>query len=221
MNDMVDMSQFVEAKSDQLNADDLIGAPRTITIRRVTGNDGDQPVSIYYEGDNNKPYKPCKTMRRVLLGVWGRNGADYVGRSMRIYRDDNVTFGGLNVGGVRISHMSHIEKKTVVVVMKTKGKKAGIEILPLQQERPQQQQQDATADWARRYIAHVEATCDRVELEQAVENQAEKLVRLKDARPELHAECEAAIQRQRELFAPEGKPDSERGEDFADDGGAF
>lgn len=121
MSEAIDMSRFVEAKSDQLNADDLIGAPRTITVRRVTGNDGDQPVSIWFEGDNNKPFKPCKTMRRVLLAAWGRNAADYVGRSMTIYRDDSVTFGGLNVGGIRISHMSHIDKKMVVVVIDRKS----------------------------------------------------------------------------------------------------
>lgn len=132
MTEMIDMSQFVEAKSDQLNADDLIGAPRTITVTRVTGCEGDQPIAIFYQGDNGKPFKPCKTMRRVLLAVWGRNGADYAGRSMTIYRDDSVTFGGLNVGGIRISHMSHIDKETLVVVMKTKGKKAGIKVLPLQ-----------------------------------------------------------------------------------------
>lgn len=131
MTEMIDMSQFVEAKSDQLNADDLIGAPRTITVTRVTGCEGDQPIAIYYQGDNGKPFRPCKTMRRVLLAVWGRNAADYAGRSMTIYRDDSVTFGGLNVGGIRISHMSHIDKETLVVVMKTKGKKAGIKILPL------------------------------------------------------------------------------------------
>lgn len=136
MTEMIDMSQFVEAKSDQLNADDLIGAPRTITVTRVTGCEGDQPIAIFYQGDNGKPFKPCKTMRRVLLAVWGRNAADYAGRSMTIYRDDSVTFGGLNVGGIRISHMSHIDKETLVVVMKTKGKKAGIKVLPLQATAP-------------------------------------------------------------------------------------
>ena len=59
MTEILDMSRFVEAKSDQLNADDLIGAPRTITITRVTGSDGDQPVSIHYQGDAGKPYKPA------------------------------------------------------------------------------------------------------------------------------------------------------------------
>lgn len=151
MNDIVDMSQFVEAKSDQLNADDLIGNPRIITVTRVTGDGGDQPVSIYYEGDNGKPFKPCKTMRRVLMAVWGKYASrDYPGRSMRLYRDDSVTFGGLATGGIRISHVSHLDKETVVVVMKTKGKKAGIKIYPLKDAaRQQQQSADMTLDQAR------------------------------------------------------------------------
>ena len=133
MTEMLDMTRFIEAKSDQLNADDLIGTSKTITVTKVTGSDGDQPVSIHYEGDNGKPFKPCKTIRRVLVGIWGKNAVEYVGRSMTLYRDDRVQFGGLEVGGIRISHMSHIDKEVLVVLMKTKGKKAGIKILPLTQ----------------------------------------------------------------------------------------
>jgi hypothetical protein len=131
MNEVLDMSRFIEAKSDQLNADDLIGTSKTITVTNVTGSDGEQPVAIHYAGDNGKPFKPCKTIRRVLVGVWGKFASDYVGRSMTLYRDDRVTFGGLEVGGIRISHMSHMEKETLVVVMKSKGKKVGIKVLPL------------------------------------------------------------------------------------------
>ncbi|MEW6626551.1 MAG: hypothetical protein AB1431_07165 [Pseudomonadota bacterium] len=214
MNDMVDMSQFVEAKSDQLNADDLIGAPRTITVRKVTGNDGDQPVSIFYEGDNNKPFKPCKTMRRVLLGVWGRNAADYVGRSMTLYRDDAVTFGGLNVGGIRISHMSHIDKETMVVVMKTKGKKAGIKIQPLRVEQRQQETEDRAAKWAVSYIAKVHA-CDDMDALIALENsQAARLDELKQKRPELAQKIAEAAQSRSIALAKEGKPKSDMGDGF-------
>ncbi|WP_447724565.1 hypothetical protein [Sphingomonas koreensis] len=149
MNDQVDMSRFIEAKSDQLNADDLIGNPRTITITRVAGCEGDQPIAIYYDGDNGKPFKPCKTIRRVLMGVWGRYANEYAGRSMTLYRDDSVTFGGLQVGGIRISHMSGLEKETTVVVMKSKGKKAGMKILPLKDAPRQQQTAELTLDQAR------------------------------------------------------------------------
>lgn len=214
MNDMIDMSQFVEAKSDQLCADDLTGNPRVITVRRVTGNDGDQPVSIYFDGDNNKPFKPCKTMRRVLLAVWGRNAADYVGRSMRIYRDDSVQFGGLNVGGIRISHMSHIDKKVMVVVMKTKGKKAPIEIEPLKVETAPAPD-DQMSQWTARFVAAVAAFTTPDEVNAHAAKQAKWLDKLP---ADLRGQCDAAVNdRLAELLPGEGKPDDAFGEQNNDD----
>lgn len=217
MNEMIDMSRFVEAKSDQLCADDLTGAPRTITVTRVTGNDGDQPVSIHYENDHGRPFKPCKTMRRVLLAAWGRNAADYVGRSMTIYRDDSVTFGGLNVGGIRISHMSHIDKKMVVVVMKTKGKKAGIEIQPLSAD--VRQMPSAAADWTGKFVAKVAQAPDADELNAYVAGQIKWLDKLPD---DLRARADAAVSDMLAKFHPtEGRPDEDMGEGFNDDQGGF
>lgn len=227
MSEAIDMSRFVEAKSDQLNADDLIGAPRTITVRKVTGNDGDQPVSIWFEGDNNKPFKPCKTMRRVLLAIWGRNASDYVGRSMTIYRDDAVTFGGLNVGGIRISHMSHIDKKTVVVVMKTKGKKAGIEVKPLSAEVRQMQPQtnhisisaNSPGEWVEKFVEHVNAAADGDALNALVASQSGWLDKLP---ADLRTKADDAVSDMLAKFHPtEGKPDADMGEGFTDDEGGF
>lgn len=214
MTDVIDMSQFVEAKSDQLNADDLIGAPRTITVRRVTGSDGDQPISIYYEGDNNKPFKPCKTMRRVLLAIWGRYASDYVGRSMTLYRDDRVQFGGLDVGGIRISHMSHLDKETVVVVAKSKGKKAGIKIAPLAASKPAE---DGARKWSNAYIASVERAETMEALNAFANEKAGKLAELESKRPELHTECIHALDLRRQALSFEGKPDADMGEGFNDD----
>lgn len=107
----MNLAETIIPKSDQLNADDLISGTLTVKVTAVKGsNEPQQPVSIHYEGDNGKPYKPCKSMRRVLVSAWGANGADYVGRSMTLYRDDSVLFGGIAVGGIRISHLSHIER---------------------------------------------------------------------------------------------------------------
>lgn len=223
MNDMIDMSKFVEAKSDQLNADDLIGAPRTITITRVTGNDGDQPVSIFYHGDNGKPFKPCKTIRRILMGVWGRYANEYIGKSMTIYRDDSVQFGGLATGGIRISHMSDIDKETVVVVMKSKGKKAGVKILPLVQEQRQQRPPDpnAAANWANEHMSML-GQIDTLEgLESHIAAGAKAVAKLKTSRPDLYDKVGEAYEVRRDMLTPgEGKPDSETGEggNGADDG---
>ena len=88
---MVDLTDTIIPKSDQLNADDLIG--RTLTIK-ITGvnrcKEPEQPIALSFEGDNGKPYKPGKSMRRVLVNVWGPDGQAYVGRSLTLYRDDEV-----------------------------------------------------------------------------------------------------------------------------------
>ena len=105
---MIDLRGTIKPKSDQLNADDLIGGPITIRITSVTVGEGEQPVSISYEGDGGKPYKPGKSMRRVLVNLWGPDGAVYVGRLLTLYRDEEVVFGGVAVGGIRISHASDI-----------------------------------------------------------------------------------------------------------------
>lgn len=208
MNDMVDMAQFTEAKSDQLNSDDLLAGPRTITITKVTGQDGDQPISIYYEGDNGKPFKPCKTIRRVLLGVWGRYANEYVGRSMTIYRDDKVTFGGLEVGGIRISHMTNIDKETIVVVNKSKGKKVGMKILPLVA------QADKVADGVKALIERIK-TGEDVTAEPAVVKQREWLAK---NRPELAAEVDAALSSVQPAEDPfdEKRADTDMGENLFD-----
>jgi hypothetical protein len=217
MNDMIDMSRFTEAKSDQLNSDDLIGAPRTITVTRVVGAEGDQPVAIHYENDGGKPFKPCKTIRRVLLAIWGRYANDYVGRSMTLYRDDAVQFGGLQVGGIRISHMSHIDKETVVVVAKSKGKKAGMKILPLKVE--QQQQEDPAAKWVKTFIANVEKIPTLDALESLLLRSDKNLTGMRDNRPELHTECQHAIDLKRSSFGDwqEGPADEQRGDGFTDE----
>jgi hypothetical protein len=199
MTEHVDMSKFVEAKSDQLNADDLLGAPRTITITSVRGCDGDQPIAIHYQGDNGKPFKPCKTIRRVLLAIWGRNAAEYVGRSMTLYRDDSVTFGGLNVGGIRISHMSHLEKETVVVVMKTKGKKAGITVKPLVVSAPAANGRAKAEAWVEDFIAKLEQS-DVPATEALFARSQSAMAKLQKEHPDLHEKL------QRYVPTPEADP---------------
>lgn len=131
---MADLSQTIVPKSDQLNADDLIAGPKTITITRVSAaaSSADQPVAISYEGDDGKPYKPCKSMRRVLVHLWGRDGAAYAGRRMTLYRDPAVRFGGIEVGGIRISHMSHIDGPKTLALTATRGSRKPYSVQPLE-----------------------------------------------------------------------------------------
>jgi len=129
---MLDMTPTIKAKSDQLNADDLIGGPITIKITNVSKGAADQPININYDGDGGKPFKPCKTVRRILVAAWGKDGTLYVGKSMTIYNDQSVMWGGKPVGGIRISHLSDIDGESLDVSLAvTRGVKRTLTVKKL------------------------------------------------------------------------------------------
>lgn len=148
---MSDMTHAIAPKSDQLNADDLIAGPRTVTITQVSilARGADQPISVRYDGDDGKPYKPCKSMARVMVSAWGADASKYAGRSMTLFRDPTVTWGGMAVGGIRISHVSHIDSKLTLALTATRGKKNAYVVQPL----AQQPEQTITEDQARADMA--------------------------------------------------------------------
>jgi hypothetical protein len=134
---MTDMSAVIMPRSDQLNSDSLLVGPLTITISAVSIKPcTEQPLTINYDGDDGKPWKPCKSMARVLVHCWGRDANQYIGRSLTLYCDPKVTWGGLAVGGIRISHMSHITGIVTVALTATKGNKKPFVIKPLVIEAP-------------------------------------------------------------------------------------
>lgn len=122
MTDVTNLRDTIAPKSDRVNADDFLAGPETVTITAVKRGDADTPVAVHIEG--RKPYYPCKSMRRVLISAWGDNGSDWVGRSMTLYTDPSVKFGGVAVGGIRISHLSHIESDMALALTATRGKRA-------------------------------------------------------------------------------------------------
>ena len=129
---MNDMASTIIPKSDQLNADDLIAGPITIKITGVTIRPGtEQPISISYDGDNGKPYKACKSMCRVMVTAWGADSKKYAGRSMTLYRDASVKWGGMEVGGIRISHMSDIDTALTMALTVTRANKKPFTVRPI------------------------------------------------------------------------------------------
>lgn len=105
---MADVTFALAAKSDQTNAVDILGVEPVIRIREVQVKTGDQPVSVFYDGDNNRPWKPSKGMLRILAGAWGRESAGWVGKSVQIYCEPTVKYAGQEVGGIRIRALSDI-----------------------------------------------------------------------------------------------------------------
>lgn len=128
-----DMTRVIEPKSDQINADDFMAGPKTFRIKGVSITPGsEQPVSIALE--DSKPWKPCKSMNRLLVAAWGSDAKEYAGRSVTLYRDPKVKWGGMEVGGIRVSHLSHIERDMIVALTMTKGKRAPYTVKPLKAE---------------------------------------------------------------------------------------
>lgn len=128
-----DMTRVIEPKSDQINADDFMAGPKTFRIKGVSITPGsEQPVSIALE--DSKPWRPCKSMNRLLVAAWGSDAKEYAGRSVTLYRDPKVKWGGMEVGGIRVSHLSHIERDMVLALTMTKGKRAPYTVKPLKAE---------------------------------------------------------------------------------------
>jgi len=129
------MTQTVQAKSNQLNAIDL-AEPKTITITRmqVDPSSNDQPVTVHYEGENGKPFKPSKTVRRIMVALWGAHSEDYLGKSMTLYNDPSVIWAGKEVGGIRVSHMSDIKDEQVLTLLVSKARWTSYVIQPLRQQ---------------------------------------------------------------------------------------
>lgn len=130
---MADMSAVIAPKSDQINAEDFITGPRTYTIENVQIKPGqDQPVNIRLHGEK-RVWRPCKSMCRVLVAAWGADASKYAGRSVTLYGDPSVTWGGMAVGGIRISHMTHIDREVALALTATRGKKQIFKVKPLAQ----------------------------------------------------------------------------------------
>jgi hypothetical protein len=132
--DVTDIRPTIVPKSDQLNSEQLLSGPRVIVVSDVRGGaTKEQPLTVHYEGEDGRPYKPGLTMRKVLAHAWGHDATQWIGKSMELYCDPNVRFGGEVVGGIRISRMSDINPKGIrVSLTASKGKKALHEIEILQ-----------------------------------------------------------------------------------------
>jgi hypothetical protein len=126
----------IVARSDQLNADDLIAGPVTVTITGVRKGDHEQPIHIDVEEFPDKSYRPCKTCRRILIAVYGDKVPPWIGQRLTLYCDPAVKYGGVAVGGIRISHMTGLQEVRTFMLAASRGKKTEITIRPLAAAKP-------------------------------------------------------------------------------------
>lgn len=130
---MTDIAHTLLAKSDQLNAADIMGTEKILTITGVdVKQSGDQPVVIHYADEQGRPWKPCLTVRRILSQLWTTESEKWVGQSVAVHRDPTVKWAGEPHGGIR-PHAATGLDATVIVKLKEErgGKPKAFEIKPL------------------------------------------------------------------------------------------
>ena len=144
----MDLTETIAPKSDQLNAEDLLTGPRTFTIEKVNAGSAEQPVNVHLVELPGRPYRPSKSMRRLMVHAWGKEASAYAGRRLTLYRNPDITFGRDKVGGIEISHVSHIDKPVTVALTVTRGKRKNFSVAPLAEAAPAQPAVDWDAEIA-------------------------------------------------------------------------
>lgn len=132
----MDLTETIAPRSDQINADDLISGPVTVTIQEVAKGTAEQPVDVRLVEFPGRAYRPSKSMRRVMVMAWGSEAAVYAGRRLTLYRNPEITFGKDKVGGIEIGEMSHLDKPLTVALTATRGKRKSFSVKPLPDAAP-------------------------------------------------------------------------------------
>lgn len=141
----MDISKALIAKSDQLNASDLVGAPIIAKIVSVRPGDQTKPVFVDLEGMAGRPWKPSKGMLRVIAHAWGPETDAWIGRLVKLVCNPEVIYAGEKVGGVEVVAMSNIDKPFTIPVRisQKKVKQHHVEVV----------QEPATEPWVAQWQA--------------------------------------------------------------------
>lgn len=131
------MKITAEPRSDQWNADDFTGGPRTFTIAGVRKGTAEQKYDIDLVEGEGRAWRPPLGMLRVLMNAWGDESPVWVGRRVTLFKDPSVRFGKEVPGGIRISHLSHIGDKPLnVPITIARGTRRTYTVQPLQEVAP-------------------------------------------------------------------------------------
>ena len=131
------MKITAEPRSDQWNADDFTGGPRTFTIAGVKPGAAEQKYDIELVEGEGRAWRPPLGMLRVLMHAWGDESPVWIGRRVTLFKDATVRFGKEIPGGIRISHLSHIGNKPLnVPITVARGQRRTFTVQPLPDAEP-------------------------------------------------------------------------------------
>lgn len=131
----LDVTKMCAAKSDQINAIDLVSGPRIAKITEVKlFSETEQPVHVVLDGDSKRPWKCSKTSVRTLAALYGNDASQWIGKHIEIYCDETVLWGGQAVGGIRQSKAEGIKSPKKLMLTKSRTKKETTVINPLTED---------------------------------------------------------------------------------------
>lgn len=119
-------------RSDQWNAEDFTGGPRTFTIAAVKPGKAEQKYDIELVEGEGRVWRPPLTVLRLLIAAWTNEASTWEGKRVTLYLNPDISFGREKVGGIRVSHLSGIDKPLTVSLSVSRGKRAPITVQPLQ-----------------------------------------------------------------------------------------
>lgn len=143
------MKITAEPRSDQWNADDFVGSPKVFTIAAVHPGKAEQKYDIELAEGEGRAWRPPLTMLRLLISAWGDEASEWVGRKVKLYRDESVRFGSDAVGGIRIAEMSDLpgNKRFEVMLTSSRGKRTKVRVDPLAEPTAAEKIADLRAQW--------------------------------------------------------------------------
>lgn len=132
---MPDVSAAIAPKSQQLDNIELRGkGPQIFTITGVDVRETlDQPLIVHL-AEFPRPWKPGKTMGRVLAQCWGLDSDDWIGKRVELFADESIKFGNDTPGGTRISRLSDIDGPKAAAILLGQGKPGLYKVEPLPDE---------------------------------------------------------------------------------------
>lgn len=143
------MKVAVKPRSDQWNADDFTGGPRTFTVAGAKHGTAEALYDIELVEGEGRVWRPPNGMLSVLIQLWGDEAYEWIGRRVTLFKDPSVRFGKDVPGGIRISHMSDIGPKGASPsITVSRGQRRPYQVKPLLDvvQRDWQQEIDTAQD---------------------------------------------------------------------------
>lgn len=127
------MKRTVRKNTDQLNYEDFLGGvTRIVKITGVSDGRKEAQYDFSIEGDD-RYWRPPATILKLIILAYGDDDDNWVGKYAQLFGDPDVKMKGQKVGGIRVSHLSHLkdDKPLTESLTVTRGQSAVFTVQPI------------------------------------------------------------------------------------------